>query len=592
MFRIRRVYDAHLPINEDTTQKVQAILAEQFPLLSDDDVAKLPDQLNDPIKHGFRAVLYVAESKRALKGFALLLHDPELGFDYLDFISAAAKMTGRGIGGALYDRVRADAKLRLSRGIFMECLPDDPALCADTRDRAQNRARLKFYERYGATPIANTEYETPVTPGDDSPPYLVYDALDEKRALGRRETRAFVRAILERKYGHHCPPEYVNRVVHSFRDEPVVLREPRYVKPDATLGSKRTRDLPDDQKILLVINDRHDIHHIKVRGYVEAPVRIKSIMRRLEPTGMFLAAKAKPCPEGLLTTVHDRTYVDYLKATCAAQPPGKAVYPYVFPIRNQTRPPVDRALRAGYYCIDTFTPLTSNVYPAARHAVDCAATVASSLLHGRRLAYALVRPPGHHAERRSYGGFCYFNSTAAAAELLSSHGRVAVLDVDYHHGNGTQNIFFEREEVLTVSIHGHPRFAYPYFTGFADEIGDGPGRARNLNLPLPEAVDGKAYLIALRKAAARIREHDPKFLVVALGLDTALGDPTGSWSLTADDLRANGELLGRLRLPTAVVQEGGYDSRVLGRNAKAFFEGLWAGAFTADAPSKARKTKA
>jgi len=584
MFLIRRVYDARLPINLETTAKVQRILEQQFPDLSQADVAKLPDQLNDPMKHSFRAVLYVAERSGSLRGFALLLHDPKLGFDYLDFISAAAKMTGRGIGGALYARVRADAKLWKSRGIFMECLPDDPALCADAGRRAQNRARLKFYEQYGARPIVGTKYETPVTPGDDSPPYLVYDGLDSKRPLGRRETRAFVRAVLERKYAHHCPPAYINRVVQSFRDDPVKLRAPRYLKPDAASAPAK-HDLADDQKILLVVNDKHHIHHVKVRGYVEAPVRIKSIMRRLEPTGLFLETAARPCADKLLRKVHDRSYVDYLQATCAAQPEGTAVYPYVFPIRNQTRPPLDRAIRAGYYCIDTFTPLTKNVYPAARRAVDCATTAARSLLDGRRLAYALVRPPGHHAERRAYGGFCYFNSAAVAAELLSSSGRVAVLDVDYHHGNGTQNIFFEREDVLTISIHGHPRFAYPYFSGFADETGEGEGEGRNLNIPLPESVDGKAYRVALRRAEARIREHRPTFLVVALGLDTAKGDPTGTWSLGPDDLRANGERLGQLHLPTVVVQEGGYDSRVLGRNARAFFEGLWAGAFTTHVPS-------
>ncbi len=132
-------------------------------------------------------------------------------------------------------------------------------------------------------------------------------------------------------------------------------------------------------------------------------------------------------------------------------------------------------VRAGYYCIDTFTPLNRNAYTAAKGAVDCALTAASQILTGYRISYALVRPPGHHAESKVFGGFCYFNSSAMAANYLSVHGRVAVLDVDYHHGNGTQDIFYQRDDVLTVSIHGHPSFAYPYFSGFSEETGEEKG---------------------------------------------------------------------------------------------------------------------
>jgi acetoin utilization deacetylase AcuC-like enzyme len=189
----------------------------------------------------------------------------------------------------------------------------------------------------------------------------------------------------------------------------------------------------------------------------------------------------------------------------------------------------------------------------------------------------LVRPPGHHAERRVFGGFCYFNSTAIAAHYLSAYGAVAVLDIDYHHGNGTQDIFYERADVLTISLHGHPRFAYPYFSGFEDETGRGPGAGYNLNIPLPEHLDGTHYREVLMRALRRIKRFNPQFLVVALGLDTARGDPTGSWSLRARDFEANGRMLGALHVPTLVVQEGGYDSRSLGVNARHFFQGLSAG---------------
>src|SRR5690606_38973947 len=139
----------------------------------------------------------------------------------------------------------------------------------------------------------------------------------------------------------------------------------------------------------------------------------------------------------------------------------------------------------------------------------------------------LVRPPGHHAERSSFGGFCYLNSAAVAANFLAANGRVAVLDVDYHHGNGTQDIFYERADVLTVSIHGHPRFTYPYFSGYEDETGAGSGKGLNLNLPLPESIGGDVYARALERALDRVRKFAPAFLVLSLGLGGVRLDPTG-----------------------------------------------------------------
>lgn len=579
MFRIRRLFDSWLPANRIVLDQVQAILHEQFAGLSVSDVDKLPKQLDNPVKHGFRAILYVAEgARRGVKGFALLLHEANLGFDYLDYISTASGMTGRGIGGALYERVRGDAKKWGSRGIFFECLPDDPALSTNSKIRAQNRARLKFYEQYGATPIVGTAYETPLKPSNDNPPYLVFDPLDSAQPLSRDTAKTVVRTILERKYRNQCSPQYIKLVVDSFVDDPVCLRPPRYLKSGVN-GAKAPATLPDDQKIMLVINDQHDIHHVRERGYVESPVRIRSILRELQPSGLFHQMAVKRYPEKLLHKVHDAAFIRYLKMVCLNLPEKQAVYPYVFPIRNQSRPPIDREVRAGYYCIDTFTPLTANAYPAARRAVDCALTAADSLLAGQRLAYALVRPPGHHAERGVYGGFCYFNSTAVAAEMLSHLGRVAVLDIDYHHGNGTQDIFNRRADVLTLSIHGHPNFAYPYFSGFEDEKGIAEGLGFNQNYPLGEQLDGEGYRKGLEKALRRIVKFKPQFLVIALGLDTANGDPTGTWSLHKEDFFANGQLLGKLHLPTLVVQEGGYDSRVLGINALHFFKGLWLGAF-------------
>jgi acetoin utilization deacetylase AcuC-like enzyme/GNAT superfamily N-acetyltransferase len=577
MFRIRRVYDDITPANQDAIAAVQDILRAQFPRLSKRNIKKLPEQLRDPMKYRFRSILFVAEGSRGhIDGFALLMHEPVLKFCYLDYISTGPGRTGGGIGGALYERVREEAYDMEVIGLFFECLPDTPALSRDPLIRKQNAARLRFYERYGARPIINTAYETPLRPGGDNPPYLVFDDLGQGSVLARDAIREIVRAILERKYKGVCPPQYVEMVVESFRDDPVKLREPRYVKKPPIPVRRVTRS---DRRIRLVVNDRHLIHHVEERGYVESPVRIDAILEELDKTDLFQKIPVRHFSEKHIRAVHDPGYVDYIYRVCADLDAGTSVYPYVFPVRNRARPPKDLALRAGYYCIDTFTPLNGNAYLAAKRAVDCALTAAKQLLEGYRLAYALVRPPGHHAESATYGGFCYFNSAATAAHLLSAYRKVAILDIDYHHGNGQQEIFYERSDVLTISIHGHPGFAYPYFSGFIGERGSGEGKGYNVNLPLAENIDSETYRKALRDALKRISRFDPGFLVVALGLDTAKEDPTGSWSLEATDFEAVGKMIGALYIPTVVVQEGGYDTRVLGINARSFLTGLWSATY-------------
>ncbi|MBN1483008.1 histone deacetylase family protein [candidate division KSB1 bacterium] len=574
MFRIRQILDPVLPGNKSAIEQVQKILREQFVLLDEADIEKIPDQLADPLKYRFRTFLFVSEgAKGIVRGFALLMHAPDLYFCYLDFISAAQQKTGRGIGSVLYDRVREVARSLNVVGLFFECLPDDAGLCANPEMLKQNAARLKFYERYGARPIVNTRYEAPVNPGDDCPPYLVFDNLGANINLQRDQAREFVRAILERKYHDLCPKDYVDLVVNSFQDDPVQLRSPRYVKQAAAIQPVHVHS--DEERIILVVNDKHDIHHVRERGYVESPVRIRSILNELLPANLFFKLKPKAFAERYIRAVHDPDFVNYLKKVCANVPDNKSVYPYVFPIRNAARPPKELPVRAGYYCIDTFTPLNQNAFLAAKRAVDCTLTAAESLLNGYRLAYALVRPPGHHAEQRVFGGFCYFNSNAIAAHYLSTYGKVAILDLDYHHGNGQQDIFYHRSDVLTISLHGHPRFAYPYFSGFADEYGEGEGLGYNLNFPLAEEMTGVHYRQTLDKALRRIEKFQPKFLLVALGLDPAKGDPTGTWSLMAKDFEENGRMIGALGLPVLVVQEGGYKTRSLGINARHFFTGLW-----------------
>ena len=574
MFRIRRIYDDVLPTNQLAIREVKRIFADQFPAARPSEIESINDKLRNPFLQRFRTVLYVAENGRSqIIGFAVMLYEPALAFCYLDYITTAKGVSGRGIGAALYEHIRAEAVTLKAKALWFECLPDEPDACADPIIRKQNADRIKFYERFGVRRLAGTAYETPIPGGSaDNVPHLMVDTLDRAEPLTADEVRKVVRAVLERKYGDICPPEYVHKVVKSIVD-PVRLGQLRYVPHP--IHRPATPHVPE--KIALAISDKHDIHHIRERGYVEAPVRIRAIRAALIDSGLTDLVPIKEYPLKHITAIHDPEFVEYLRRACANTPPGKSIYPYVFPVRNAARPPKELSVRAGYYCIDTFTPIHQNAFVAAKRAVDCAMTVADQILQGRRIGYALVRPPGHHAERRSFGGFCYFNNAAVAAHYLSRFGKVAILDIDYHHGNGQQEIFSERSDVLTISIHGDPEFAYPYFSGFADERGVGAGEGFNLNIPLPEMLTGESYRRALKRALQVVIQFQPAIMIVALGLDVARGDPTGTWHLTARDFEENGRLIGELSLPTLVVQEGGYRTRTLGTNALRFFQGLLAG---------------
>ncbi len=575
MFRIRRIYDDYTRQNKEIIKQIQVILRQQFEALAEEKITNISEQLRNPVKYLLKSILFIADDTQGnVKGFAIVHHAPDFKFAYLDFISAQKGSTGRGIGGALYESIRETARQLSVVGIFFECLPDSLSICNDKSVIKQNAARLKFYEAYGARPIINTAYETPVFETDVCPPHLVFDDLGTGKPLRKKELKDIIGAILERKYGDICSPEYIKKVKDSVKEDPVQLRPFKYNKK---VSVEKISGISRESKIILVINDKHDIHHIREKGYVESPVRIKSILKDILPMGIFRQIPAHRFSELYIRKVHSPEYVKYLKKVSENVPANKSIYPYVFPIRNGKRPPVDLPIRAGYYCIDTFTPINHNAYLAAKRAVDCTLTAADKLAEGFYLAYSLVRPPGHHAEHKAFGGFCYFNSAAVAANFLSEKGKVVILDIDYHHGNGQQNIFYKRKDVLTISIHGHPKFAYPYFNGFKEETGEEEGKGFNINYPLQEHLDGEKYRNTLAQAVQKIRKFNPDYLIIALGLDTAKGDPTGTWNLRSEDFEQNGKMIGALEIPTLVVQEGGYMVRSLGVNARHFFKGLWSG---------------
>ncbi len=571
MIRISQLLRTVLPVEKARMTQVQDIFRVNFSAVAE-YADKIPDMLNNPIKYGYTSVLLISEtSDYKITGFSLILYFAGIRSGLLDFLAVSPEIHGSGTGGALYEASREYLKQIGATALYMEALPDDPKAVKNADMLKENKRRLKFYEGYGVRPIIGTEYETP-TSTEWPAPYLLYDALDTGKPLKRSHCRAAIRTILSKKYSHLVGPEYIEHVVESVIDEPVKIREPKYIKKPLEAVNNQKGRLA--KNFIMVCTNAHEVHHVHERGYVERPARVKAIEASLKTTGLFDSVESKHFSQSNILSVHNRDFVSYLKAVCGKLESKRPVYPYVFPIRRPDRKPKDLAVRAGYYCIDTFTPLDKNAYNAACTAVDVALTAAGQLLKGKPVAYALCRPPGHHAETKTFGGFCYFNNAAIAANMLSKQGTVATLDIDFHHGNGTQTIFYERSDVLNVSIHGHPNTAYPYFSGFADETGSGQGLRYNLNLPLEENVGELVYLKTLTKALNRIEEFAPTFLVVSLGFDIMKGDPTGSFALTSESMRKIGTAIGYMNMPTLVVQEGGYNLQNLKTGAIAFFSGL------------------
>jgi len=287
---------------------------------------------------------------------------------------------------------------------------------------------------------------------------------------------------------------------------------------------------------------------------------------------------------GPLAAVHTPEYLQFLEHVHARwrriEGASDEVLPNVHPDRRGAGYPRSAVGQAGYHMADLACPIGPETWRSAYVSAQSAIAGAELVLAGERVAYALCRPPGHHAFRDLAGGFCYLNNTAIAAQVLRDAAkRVAVLDVDLHHGNGTQGVFYARGDVLTVSIHADPVRFYPFFWGHADERGEGPGLGCNLNLPLPRGSGDAAFLEALEAALARLRAHAPDALVVALGLDASQADPFGGLAVTTDGFARIAEAIAGLGLPSLLVQEGGYLSDRLGANLAAFL-----GAFEAALP--------
>jgi acetoin utilization deacetylase AcuC-like enzyme len=349
--------------------------------------------------------------------------------------------------------------------------------------------------------------------------------------------------------------------------------------------------------VQVVYTAAHLAHDVRHETYLGEPIPAHEIAERaeiiraaLESDGGFAFATPTEHGEAPITAVHDPGFVRFLaEAWPAAQREQldraflvADTYPTFRMFEGMSAglaagqpEPVTVAGRLGWWGLDTSNPLVEGTYGAARAAVDVALTAVDLVLGGERTAYGLCRPPGHHAARSMAGGYCFFNNAAVAAEAIAraTGERVAILDVDYHHGNGTQQIFWRRNDVFYVSIHADPARQYPFFLGYAHETGEGPGSGENLNLPQPAGLSDDAYLAAVDRALEAIVARPGSVIVVSLGFDTYGRDPIGDFALTTDVYRDVGRRVAATDRRLVILQEGGYYRPALGDNAVAWLRG-------------------
>ncbi len=306
--------------------------------------------------------------------------------------------------------------------------------------------------------------------------------------------------------------------------------------------------------------------------YLESPERMERILSVLK--NQDGAEILDPIDFGLapILAVHDVDYVDFLRTAYNEWTQEKTAYekiallPATFPPRGWSHRPKSLLGRAGYHMFDLSAPIMEGTYRAALGSANCALSGAKAIAEGERAAFALCRPPGHHAGKSFCGGYCYFNNASIAADWLSKKGKVAILDIDYHAGNGTQDIFYGRGDVLTISIHADPDSEYPAFCGYADETGAGKGSGLHRNFPLPAGTDDKRYLSTLDETIDLIQTFFPEYLVLSAGMDLYSGDPLGRFKVTRGGIHEIGTRIAKLGFPTLIVMEGGYNNVALGEN--------------------------
>ncbi len=308
----------------------------------------------------------------------------------------------------------------------------------------------------------------------------------------------------------------------------------------------------------------------------ETTARAESILRAVQRDSAFEVRQPRSIPFDSLRELHNFNLFTLYATAQTNLEEGETFSPMVFPRERDGSGDPTNLNQTGAFCFDSGTPLCHNTLDAAGWSAGCAYDAADLVATGEaKLAFSLSRPPGHHATHDSFGGYCYFNNAAVAARRLGQHGRVAIIDIDYHHGNGTQALFYGDADTLTISIHANPAEVFPYFVGYAHETGEVDGLGFNSNIIVDKSVDGKHYLELLDEMVKpALDAYAPDFLVIAAGFDTYYKDPVGGFELVMDDYHPLGRWFGQLELPTVVVQEGGYFAPDLGDMAVEFLRGV------------------
>lgn len=305
----------------------------------------------------------------------------------------------------------------------------------------------------------------------------------------------------------------------------------------------------------------------------EIPARYYQILDAVNKSGIADVSEDTSVFLADIATVHSPEYLEYLNNSKSLNSED-SIFPSVHPYADyghSTSPVADR----GRFCFDTYTPVMSTTADVAIASASLAISGAKLLEAGENVVYTLNRPPGHHATRTQMGGYCYLNNVAIAANFLARGGsKVAVLDIDLHHGNGTQDIFYSRNDVFVANIHADPSIKFPHFTGYSEEIGRGVGLGFNKNYPLPAGTTDKDYSPVVNDALEKIAKFSPKYLLVSAGFDTHEEDPIGAFKLTTSFYGEIGRRIKSLNLPVLAVQEGGYATKILGDNVVSFLDGL------------------
>jgi acetoin utilization deacetylase AcuC-like enzyme len=308
-----------------------------------------------------------------------------------------------------------------------------------------------------------------------------------------------------------------------------------------------------------------------LRRHPEALGRGTQILQALEADLGLSAEPPREIGDRELETVHTPDFLRFMREISGT---SKIVGPDTFALRGKAQAPKSPMAALGYYCTDPATPIGPNTWEPVRAAASVAITAADIAVESASSCYALCRPPGHHAGADYFGGFCYLNNAALAADRLRGLGRVAVFDFDYHHGNGTQDIFYRSADVFFASIHVDPEYAFPHFYGFEDEMGEEAGRGFTRNYPLAKTCSSHEYRRAVDDALGRIAEFDAAHIVVSVGFDAYEGDPVGGLCLSFADFESIGAAIADLQRPVVLVQEGGYSMENVGSCAVSFVSGL------------------